>query len=640
MRFVGILVMLLLASGAQAQTYKVGDWVVVKDDVKLQNEGKIVDELPPGLVLRVAGFKEDKLYVGRGKPGWLRREHVLPHEEGVEHIVRMFEKHPKETKWQCAFARAWDGDPEEAIAIMDEVISEEPNVAAHRALRGNIRWNMGNDDKTLDNALSDYNESIRMKPNQPRVYFERGNIWLFYRNRQQSLDNFNNAIRFDPNFGPPYCWRGRVYHGDPSYDKAISDYRKSIECDPINPNSYNLLAWLLATCDIAKYRDGEKAIMHANKACELTDWRSSGYLETLAAAYAEYGDFENAVKWQKKAIELAGENPQEDLNSRLHVYKKGKPYRDVIALSPFSALAEDQITAAIERLGKNHAKPDRIAAAQWLRKSEDRHALQATDSLTAMCKDADADIRYASVLTLDTLCRRYARPCPLVLVEAMYDPVYKIRTNAGLIVSLYKQLPHEAVPLLLQHAAHTDVEIRANTLNALGRAGADDALALAVLRQAVHDRDVPVRTNAVAGLWHATDDLSQVVPHWLLFIEEALLAETRSNDDAARKDVATLEMAAIGADTQLQKHGRRRPAELCNVLVELLRSDRPVMQRAATKKLAAMSDYSAESKQVVASALQDLLDDPNEDVRSLSAATLKIIEREKNTATPQNTPAQ
>jgi tetratricopeptide (TPR) repeat protein len=51
-------------------------------------------------------------------------------------------------------------------------------------------------------------------------------------------------------------------------------------------------------------------------------------LDTLAAAYAEEGQFEKALEWQKKALELAPENFKADLNTRLKLYEAGKPYRD------------------------------------------------------------------------------------------------------------------------------------------------------------------------------------------------------------------------------------------------------------------------------------------------------------------------
>ena len=67
----------------------------------------------------------------------------------------------------------------------------------------------------------------------------------------------------------------------------------------------------------------------AIEACELTRWKEAYCLETLAAAYAEAGDFASAVKWQVKAIELeADPKEKEEYRARLKLFQEKKPYRE------------------------------------------------------------------------------------------------------------------------------------------------------------------------------------------------------------------------------------------------------------------------------------------------------------------------
>lgn len=67
----------------------------------------------------------------------------------------------------------------------------------------------------------------------------------------------------------------------------------------------------------------------ATKACELSEWKEGSYLDTLAAAFAESGDWENAVKHQQQAIELAtDEEKKQGQQVRLEFYKTQKPYRE------------------------------------------------------------------------------------------------------------------------------------------------------------------------------------------------------------------------------------------------------------------------------------------------------------------------
>lgn len=79
-------------------------------------------------------------------------------------------------------------------------------------------------------------------------------------------------------------------------------------------------------------RDGKRAIELATKACEVTNFEMPHILSTLAAAYAETGDFENAIKWSKKCVELGIEKlPEqiEQLRDELKHYEEGKPFREL-----------------------------------------------------------------------------------------------------------------------------------------------------------------------------------------------------------------------------------------------------------------------------------------------------------------------
>jgi serine/threonine-protein kinase len=84
-----------------------------------------------------------------------------------------------------------------------------------------------------------------------------------------------------------------------------------------------------ATAFEPKYRDGRRAVEAATRACELTDWKNAGFLDTCAAAHAEAGQFESAVKWQTRAIELeADENQKAEYRSRLKLYEARQPHRE------------------------------------------------------------------------------------------------------------------------------------------------------------------------------------------------------------------------------------------------------------------------------------------------------------------------
>jgi len=89
----------------------------------------------------------------------------------------------------------------------------------------------------------------------------------------------------------------------------------------------NSLAWLLATCPSAEIRDGAKAVGLARRACEGDGWKNAALLDTLAAAYAEAGDFQQAEHWALKALENPG-NDAPVLRQHLESFRAFKPWRE------------------------------------------------------------------------------------------------------------------------------------------------------------------------------------------------------------------------------------------------------------------------------------------------------------------------
>ena len=86
-------------------------------------------------------------------------------------------------------------------------------------------------------------------------------------------------------------------------------------------------ARLLAACPDEQIRDGADAVKAATTACELTDWKNPLFLSTLAAAHAEAGEFDQAVEWQQKAIELSAGTAEQELRERLELFRQEQPYR-------------------------------------------------------------------------------------------------------------------------------------------------------------------------------------------------------------------------------------------------------------------------------------------------------------------------
>ena len=92
-------------------------------------------------------------------------------------------------------------------------------------------------------------------------------------------------------------------------------------------------------------RDGHRALALATDACRQTEYKQDYILSTLAAAYAETGDFESARKWAAQAVEVkpspnAEPSRKDELKKELDSYKANKPWREALPLPQEKALGE------------------------------------------------------------------------------------------------------------------------------------------------------------------------------------------------------------------------------------------------------------------------------------------------------------
>ena len=114
--------------------------------------------------------------------------------------------------------------------------------------------------------------------------------------------------------------------------RAIQEYRNVMNVKPNWAMAANSLAWVLATDENKKYRNGMEALRWAQVACKGDGRKNPEYLDTLAAAYAESGRYKSAVETAREGLDLAraasGTELAEELEQRLRIYESGKPFTE------------------------------------------------------------------------------------------------------------------------------------------------------------------------------------------------------------------------------------------------------------------------------------------------------------------------
>jgi tetratricopeptide (TPR) repeat protein len=178
----------------------------------------------------------------------------------------------------------------------------------------------------LDIAIKDLSEAIRLQPTDGNYYNARGIVWLEKKEYERAIRDYDEAIRLDPKDLFAYYNRGGAWEKQRKFAKAIADYSQVIRLDPTYSYAHNARAWIWATCPDARFRNGKRAVESAKKAMQL--YPHGGNKDTLAAAYAELGNFEEAVRWQEAALADADFRNNEDFRRRLELYRNKKPYRE------------------------------------------------------------------------------------------------------------------------------------------------------------------------------------------------------------------------------------------------------------------------------------------------------------------------
>jgi tetratricopeptide (TPR) repeat protein len=318
-------------------------------------------KIAPGTIVFISQRKDDWLLVPRYN-SWLNEQHARSLPTALAFLNEQIEKAPTAVLHHYrAIVLSELGRLDESMKDYDSAVQlglSASNVFLNRGLA----WGRAGDN---DRAIADFEEAIRRDGKNAQAYFNRGVLHAHGGRTAAAIQDFDKAIELDPKYAEAFNNRGvarqelgqdkealadyeqalklrqrypgaltnraylRQLEGD--FKGAIEDYAAALKMAPDSHPTLNDLAWLLATCPDKNVRNGQAALSYAERANQLTESKEVDYLDTLAAAAAESGDFSRAVETLEKALAAAPADLQGELQSRLDLYRAQQPFHETVA---------------------------------------------------------------------------------------------------------------------------------------------------------------------------------------------------------------------------------------------------------------------------------------------------------------------
>jgi len=239
-------------------------------------------------------------------------------DEAVEQYNQAIASDPKYVHAynNLGLALAMQGKMDDAIGDFAKAVELDP---AYSAAEGNLGKALL-EKNDLDGALGHLKKALELGPETAEV---QTNLGLGLAEKGQvddAVPHFERALEIAPGYADAHSYLGTALLMKGQKAEALGQWRLALKAEPDNVKVLNDLAWLLSTSGDAALRNGNEAVRLAGHAVELTQRREPMLLGTLAAAYAEAGDFDKAVDTQQRAFDLANQQG----NTRLAAMLQGR----------------------------------------------------------------------------------------------------------------------------------------------------------------------------------------------------------------------------------------------------------------------------------------------------------------------------
>jgi protein O-mannosyl-transferase len=182
-------------------------------------------------------------------------------------------------------------------------------------------------------AAQQYEAALEVEPDNAKAHYGYADTLLKLNRIGEALTHYSEALRYEPDIAGAYYQLGTaMLSAKQEPEKAILLLRSAVHFAPDWADALNTLAWALATHRSEKVRSGKEAVVLATHAVTVTRGTDPGLLDTLAATYAETGNFTNAIYEIQRAIQTANAKGQTnsiaEFESHLKSFQAQKPWRE------------------------------------------------------------------------------------------------------------------------------------------------------------------------------------------------------------------------------------------------------------------------------------------------------------------------
>lgn len=205
---------------------------------------------------------------------------------------------------------------------------------AGRRAAGNLCNKANNqvDNGDLAGAKRNVDAALHIDPEFWPALYQRARIFAKQGQYQLALADCNEALRKYPAFVEASLLRASINAHLGKYAQASKEFNYLISLHPRRVTLGRVLkqrAWFQATCPDPAFRNGQQAIKDAKAACSISEWKDENTIDTLAAAYAETGDFDSAVRYAAQALAIKGiaSVDSKRIKQHLTLFQQHRPIR-------------------------------------------------------------------------------------------------------------------------------------------------------------------------------------------------------------------------------------------------------------------------------------------------------------------------